>query len=79
MSEELRAALESVKGYRMSQEELDAQRISFVFGNAPSEEESTKESVHRAVDLAEIANRVLDAPVFGSSLERGILGEVVRV
>lgn len=54
MSEELRLALESVKGYKMTQQELDAQRISFVFGNAPAEENSTKESVQRAVDLAEI-------------------------
>ena len=55
MSEELRRALESVKGYKMTQQELDRQRISFVYGNAPSKEQSTKESVHRAVDLAEMA------------------------
>lgn len=54
MSEELRKALESVKGYQMNQKELDAQRVSFVFGNAPAEENSTKESVQRAVDLAQI-------------------------
>lgn len=55
MSDELKAALESVKGYKMTSEELDAQRVSFVYGNAPAEEESTKESVQKAVDLAEIA------------------------
>lgn len=54
MSEELLAALESVKGYRMTREELDAQRVSFVYGNAPEEENSTRESVERAVDLAEM-------------------------
>jgi hypothetical protein len=55
MSEELRKALESVKGYQMSREEIDAQRVSFVYGNAPAEENSTREAVERAVNLAEIA------------------------
>ncbi|MEO5774818.1 MAG: hypothetical protein ABIQ32_11975 [Sphingomicrobium sp.] len=55
MSEELRAALESLKGYQMSQEERDAQRISFIYGNASSEDNGTKESVERAIDMAEMA------------------------
>jgi hypothetical protein len=55
MSDELREALESVRGYKMTEEDIDAQRISFVYGNAPREENSTKEAVQRAVDLAEIA------------------------
>lgn len=55
MSEELEKALESLKGYRMSQEELDAQRISFVYGNASTEDKGTKESVKRAIEMAEIA------------------------
>lgn len=55
MSDELREALESVKGYKMSEQEIDAQRISFVYGNAPAEENSTRESVQRAVDLAQMA------------------------
>lgn len=54
MSEELRRALESIEGYKMSQADLDAQRVSFVYGNAPAEEQSTKEAVQRAVDLAEM-------------------------
>jgi len=55
MSEELRQALESLKDHRMSQEELDAQRISFVYGNSASRGNDTKESVKRAIDLGEIA------------------------
>lgn len=55
MSEELKNALESLKDYRMTQEELDAQRISFVYGNAASDGTDTKESVKRAVELAEFA------------------------
>lgn len=55
MSEELRKALEGLKDYRMSQAELDAQRISFVYGNAPADENGTKESVKRSIELAEIA------------------------
>lgn len=55
MSEELREALEGLKGYRMSQEELDAQRISFVYGNGSSDDNDTKESVKRAIDLAQMA------------------------
>ncbi|WP_158512668.1 hypothetical protein [Sphingobium sp. SYK-6] len=55
MTEELRKALDSLKGYRMSQAELDAQRISFVYGNAPSKGNDTKESVKKAIDLAQMA------------------------
>jgi NifB/MoaA-like Fe-S oxidoreductase len=55
MSEELRLALESLKDYKMSQSELDAQRLSFVYGNGSSDDNGTKESVERAIDLAEMA------------------------
>lgn len=55
MSEELRRALESIRGHKMTAEERDAQRISFVYGNAPAEDQGTKESVRRALDLAEYA------------------------
>lgn len=55
MSEELQRALESIKGHRMTADERDAQRISFVYGNAPQEDHGTKESVRRALDLAEYA------------------------
>lgn len=55
MSEELKRALESIKGHRMTADERDAQRISFVYGNASAEDQGTKESVRRALDLAEYA------------------------
>jgi hypothetical protein len=55
MSEELKKALESLKDYRMSHEEIEAQRISFVYGNAPEQENGTKESVRRSIDMAEFA------------------------
>ncbi len=55
MSEELRLALESLKDYKMSQAEMDAQRISFVYGNASSNDHGTRESVERAIDMAEMA------------------------
>ena len=55
MSDELKEALESLKGYKMSPEELDAQRISFVFGNAASDDNDTKESVKRAIEHAEMS------------------------
>lgn len=55
MSDELRKALESLKGYVMSAEELEAQRISFVFGNGSSDDHDTKESVKKAIESAEMA------------------------
>lgn len=54
MSEELMEALESLKDYRMTPEEIEEQRISFVYGNAPSEDQGTKESVKRSLDLVEM-------------------------
>ncbi|MEO0462857.1 MAG: hypothetical protein AAF127_06980 [Pseudomonadota bacterium] len=54
MSDELQQALDSLKGYRMSPEELDAQRISFVYGNGSSDDNDTKESVKKAIEAAEM-------------------------
>jgi hypothetical protein len=55
MSDELKNALESIKGHKMTADELDAQRVSFVYGNAPAEDQGTKESVKRSLDLVEVA------------------------
>lgn len=55
MSEELKRALESLGDYRMTSEELEAQRISFVYGNGSSDDNDTKESVKRALELAEMS------------------------
>jgi hypothetical protein len=54
MTEELQKALEALKGHKMSAAELDAQRISFAYGNAPKEDQGTKEAVRRA-SRAELA------------------------
>lgn len=53
MTEELKKALNALKGHKMSAAEMDAQRISFAYGNAPKEDKGTKEAVRRA-SLAEV-------------------------
>lgn len=53
MTEELRIAIEALRGRRMTPIELEAQRISFAFGNAPSQDKGTKESVKKTA-LAEM-------------------------
>lgn len=54
MSDELQQALEKLKGYKMSPQELDAQRISFVYGNGSEDDNDTKESVKKAIEEAEM-------------------------
>ena len=51
----LTALLEASKGYVVSEEELKAQRASFVFGNAPKGSRITKESAARSVDRMRLA------------------------
>jgi hypothetical protein len=53
MNEELRRELDRLKDNKMSPEELEAQKISFVFGNAPKEDKGTKASVRKSLELAE--------------------------
>jgi hypothetical protein len=53
MSEKLARELERVRGRGMSATEVDAQRISFVYGNAPSDDLGTKETVRRALEVVE--------------------------
>lgn len=53
MTDELKKALDALKGHKMSRAELDAQRISFAYGNAPKEDKGTKEAV-RLASLAEV-------------------------
>ncbi len=51
MSDELRALLDSVRGYRMTPEEIREQAISFAYGNGHIEEPRiTREGITRAVD-----------------------------
>lgn len=47
MTEELRQALEKFNGKAMPAAEFEAQRLSFVYGNAPAEDQGTKEDVRR--------------------------------
>lgn len=54
MTEELKRALDALKGHKMTSEELEAQRISFAYGNAPKEDKGTKEAVASA-SRAELA------------------------
>lgn len=56
MTEELRKALDALKGKKMSSEELDAQRTSFVYGNAPKEDKGTKEDVRRSLTEPDYAS-----------------------
>ena len=53
MTEELRKALDALKGHKMTPAEMADQRISFAYGNAPTEDKGTKEAVRRA-SLAEV-------------------------
>jgi hypothetical protein len=49
MTEELRNALDALRGQKMSADELDAQRLSFVYGNSSKEDKGTKEDIRRAL------------------------------
>ena len=47
---QLRSLLDSAKEITLSDEELRAQRASFVYGNAPKGSRITKESAAKSVD-----------------------------
>lgn len=55
MSDSLMRALDSLRDHKMTSAELDAQRVSFVFGNGSSDDNDTKESVRIAIESAEMA------------------------
>jgi hypothetical protein len=51
MSDELKALLDQVRGYRMTPEEIREQAISFAYGNGHIEDPRvTREGITRAVD-----------------------------
>jgi hypothetical protein len=55
MSDELKATLEGLRGYRMTPDELRAQAISFAYGNGHLEDSRvTREGITRAVDSLEL-------------------------
>ena len=49
MTTELRQALERLAGKPMPVAEFEAQRLSFVYGNASKEDKGTKEDVRRSL------------------------------
>lgn len=51
MSDELTKELQRLKGHQMTPEEIEAQRVSFVYGNAPSDDRGTKETVRKSLEL----------------------------
>lgn len=52
MTEKLKAELERVLGREMSPSDIEAQRVSFVYGNAPTDDHGTKETVRKSLELA---------------------------
>ena len=55
MPEDLMEALDSLKSYRMTAADVEAQRVSFVYGNGSSDDNDTKESVKKAIENAEMS------------------------
>lgn len=55
MNKELRDALNRLKGKPMPAAEFEAQRLSFVYGNAAKEDKGTKEDVRRSLTEANYA------------------------
>lgn len=53
MTEELKQALEKLQGKPMPAAEFEAQRLSFVYGNAPVEDHGTKEDIKRSLTEAD--------------------------
>lgn len=52
MTEELKKELQRVKGREMTPAEVEAQRVSFVYGNASGDDHGTKETVRKSLELA---------------------------
>ena len=52
MTDKLAELVEKVRDYKMTPEEVAEQRVSFVYGNAPHKDNSTKEQVRDAVNSA---------------------------
>ena len=55
MSDRINILIEKLREHKMTAQELSEQRISFVFGNSPKEDQSTKEEVREAVTTAKVA------------------------
>ena len=48
----LRDLVDQIRDYEMTPEELAEQRVSFAYGNAPLDDQSTKEEVRTAINSA---------------------------
>jgi hypothetical protein len=53
MTEDLEKELQRIKGREMSPAEVEAQRVSFVYGNAPADDHGTKQTVRKSLELAD--------------------------
>jgi hypothetical protein len=53
MNEQLRKLIERLKGRVMTQADIEAQRVSFVYGNAPGDDRGTRETVRKSLELEE--------------------------
>lgn len=51
MTNELEKELQRIRGREMTPAEVEAQRVSFVYGNAPADDHGTKETVRRSLEL----------------------------
>lgn len=51
MMTELEKELQRIRGREMSPEEIEAQRVSFVYGNAPADDHGTKETVRKSLEM----------------------------
>ncbi len=52
MTKDLEEQLARVRGIEMTPEQIEAQRVSFVYGNAPSDDNGTKETVRKSLEVA---------------------------
>lgn len=52
MKDKLLPLVESIRGYKMTPQEVAEQRVGFAYGNAPHKDDSTKEQVREAVTSA---------------------------
>lgn len=53
MTKQLAKLLERLKGHTMSSAEIEAQRVSFVYGNAPGDDRGTRKTVRKSLELEE--------------------------
>ena len=51
MTENLEMELQRLRGREMSPDEIEAQRVSFVYGNAPADDHVSKVTVRKSLEL----------------------------